>query len=193
MLQNRCQQYQTTITRLNNEILTLRQQLAQVSSETNPEEILQAHAAALHRHAEESRKQYERCLDDVANQVVKALLAQKVATIVRQNPHYIILIVQGLREEVGALNNRIHELESQNRALTSMLVHQLRGETTPPEEIVAKPPTPPEETSTAVKHYNSFNSEVLEEDNDNCDNSNETALSKFERRLSTNSEILGKL
>ncbi|XP_063922150.1 uncharacterized protein LOC135136678 isoform X3 [Zophobas morio] len=171
--ENRCQQYQTTITRLNNEILTLRQQLAQVSSETNPEEILQAHAAALHRHAEESRKQYERCLDDVANQVVKALLAQK-----------------GLREEVGALNNRIHELESQNRALTSMLVHQLRGETTPPEEIVAKPPTPSEETSTAVKHYNSFNSEVLEEDNDNCDNSNETALSKFERRLSTNSEIL---
>ncbi|XP_044264437.1 uncharacterized protein LOC123011170 isoform X2 [Tribolium madens] len=158
--ENRCQQYQNTVTRLNNEIATLRSQLAaQVGSESNPEEILQAHAAALHRHAEESRKQYERCLDDVANQVVKALLAQK-----------------GLREEVGHLNSRIHELESQNRALTSMLVHQLRGDTP------SSPEPPPEDSSlpTVIKHFNSFNS----------DDTSETALSKFERRLSTNSEIL---
>lgn len=90
LFQNRCQQYQTTITRLNHEISTLRQQLEQVveggrvvTVETNSEDILQtqtniAAAAALNRHAEETRKQYERCLDDVANQVVRALLAQKV-------------------------------------------------------------------------------------------------------------------
>jgi chromosome segregation ATPase len=174
--ENRCQQYQNTISRLNNEILSLRQQLAQAGSEYNPEEILHAHAAALHRHAEESRKQYERCLDDVANQVVKALLAQK-----------------GLREEVGVLNNRIHELESQNRALTSMLVHQLRGDTPPEPE--AKPATPEDSnpSTTVVKHYNSFNSEVLDETpTENRDNGNETALSRIERRLSANSEILGK-
>ncbi|XP_068899256.1 uncharacterized protein [Tenebrio molitor] len=172
--ENRCQQYQNTISRLNNEILSLRQQLAQAGSEYNPEEILHAHAAALHRHAEESRKQYERCLDDVANQVVKALLAQK-----------------GLREEVGVLNNRIHELESQNRALTSMLVHQLRGDTPPEPE--AKPATPEDSnpSTTVVKHYNSFNSEVLDETpTENRDNGNETALSRIERRLSANSEIL---
>ncbi|KRT85888.1 hypothetical protein AMK59_2288 [Oryctes borbonicus] len=74
--ENRCQQYQNTITRLNQEIFSLRQQLEQVSSNSQ-EGLLQAQTAALHRHAEESRKQYERCLDDVANQVVKALLAQK--------------------------------------------------------------------------------------------------------------------
>ncbi|RZB40860.1 uncharacterized protein BDFB_006214, partial [Asbolus verrucosus] len=174
---NRCQQYQNTISRLNNEISTLRQQLAQVGSETTPEEILHAHAAALHRHAEESRKQYERCLDDVANQVVRALLAQK-----------------GLREEVGVLNTRIHELESQNRALTSMLVHQLRGDTPPEQETAATKPATPEDgnlPATIVKHCNSFNSEVLDETpSENRDNSNETALSKFERRLSANTEIL---
>lgn len=45
------------------------------------EGLLQAQREALHRHAEESRKQYERCLDDVANQVVRALLAQKVSSL----------------------------------------------------------------------------------------------------------------
>lgn len=78
LLQNRCQQYQSSIVRLNTEITTLRQQLEQAGRENNPEGILQAHAAALQRQAEESRKQYERCLDDVANQVVRALLTQKV-------------------------------------------------------------------------------------------------------------------
>ena len=37
----------------------------------------------LTRDAELQRKQYERCLDDVANQVVRALLSQKV--------HYFML------------------------------------------------------------------------------------------------------
>lgn len=63
---------------MNIEISTLRQQLEQVGKDTNPEVNLRA---ALQRQAEESRKQYEKCLDDVANQVVRALLAQKVRNI----------------------------------------------------------------------------------------------------------------
>ena len=35
----------------------------------------------LTRDAELQRRQYERCLDDVANQVVRALLTQKVGTV----------------------------------------------------------------------------------------------------------------
>ncbi|KAJ8917811.1 hypothetical protein NQ315_010720, partial [Exocentrus adspersus] len=188
--ENRCQQYQNTINRLNREIETFRQQLEQVGRESNPEAILQAHTVALHRQAEESRKQYERCLDDVANQVVRALLAQK-----------------GLKEEVGSLNNKIQELETQNRALASMLVHQLRGEspTTPADlEHVSKQwslepekqkdnnetstnassPSTLMQTSLNIKHYNSFNSEVLEEspNNDNCDNNK--VVSNVDKRLS---------
>lgn len=76
-----------TISRLNLEITTLHQQLQEET--TNPEGILQAQTEALHRHAEESRKQYERCLDDVANQVVRALLAQKVYQINKQINYYM--------------------------------------------------------------------------------------------------------
>ncbi|XP_074031614.1 uncharacterized protein isoform X3 [Leptinotarsa decemlineata] len=187
--ENRCQQYQCTISRLNIEIATLRHQLEQAGRDNNPEGILQAHAAALQRQAEESRKQYEKCLDDVANQVVRALLAQK-----------------GLKEEVGTLNNRIEELETQNRALASMLVHQLRGDTpsTPADldnyskewsaaedrqkdnkDASADSPSPVTamEASTNVKHCNSFNSEVLEEspNGDNCDSK---AVLSVDKRLS---------
>lgn len=78
-LQNRCHQYQNTISRLSQEVETLRHQLEQIGYDHDPESLLEAHTAALQRHAEESRKQYEKCLDDVANQVVRALLAQKVS------------------------------------------------------------------------------------------------------------------
>lgn len=76
MFQNRCQQYQSTINSLNAEISALRQQLdSSACKQTEPEENLRV---ALHRQAEESRRRYEKCLDDVASQVVRALLAQKV-------------------------------------------------------------------------------------------------------------------
>lgn len=39
---------------------------------------LETEHAALARDADAQRRQYERCLDDVANQVVRALLSQKV-------------------------------------------------------------------------------------------------------------------
>ncbi|KAL1132112.1 hypothetical protein AAG570_010070, partial [Ranatra chinensis] len=53
------------------------------------------------------REQCENCLDQVAHQVVKALLAQK-----------------GLREEVCTLRERVKELETQNRALSTLLLQQ---------------------------------------------------------------------
>ncbi|XP_054001450.1 uncharacterized protein LOC128888529 isoform X2 [Hylaeus anthracinus] len=56
---------------------------------------LETEHAALARDADAQRRQYERCLDDVAN--------------------------QGLREEIGALQRRIRELEAQNRALSGLL------------------------------------------------------------------------
>ncbi|CAG9862014.1 unnamed protein product [Phyllotreta striolata] len=156
--ENRCQQYQSTISRLNTEIATLRRQLEQAGKDNNPEGLLQAHAAALQRQAEESRKQYERCLDDVANQIVKALLTQK-----------------GLKEEVGCLNTKIHELENQNQALASMLVHQLRNDgPDSPDDAFPKRHrrgvdacSPGASTALSVpriKHCNSFNSEVLDDD-----------------------------
>lgn len=37
---------------------------------------------SLTREGETQRKQYERCLDDVASQVVRALLAQKVTVLI---------------------------------------------------------------------------------------------------------------
>ncbi|KAF7271270.1 hypothetical protein GWI33_015835 [Rhynchophorus ferrugineus] len=184
-LQNRCQQYQNTIARLNLEITTLRQQLEERSHENHPEGFLQAHTAVLKRHAEESRKHYEKCLDDVANQVVKAILAQK-----------------GLREEVGKSKSKIQELESQNQALTSMLVHQLRGENPgSPGDLEAfskqlsiqcqnkgqdlSPDTSPSmllSTSLTTKHCNSFNSEILEESpgSESC----EFSVSETDKRLS---------
>ncbi|XP_058800506.1 uncharacterized protein LOC131669567 isoform X2 [Phymastichus coffea] len=59
--------------------------------------------AALARDADSQRRQYERCLDEVANQVVRALLSQKA-----------------LREEIGTLQRRIRELETQNRRLSGL-------------------------------------------------------------------------
>lgn len=88
--------------------------------------------------------------------------------------------MQGLKEEVVTLNNKIHELEGQNRALTLMLVHQLRGDTSPlsPLDLDVMPKNedpPPSSSSTTsptivlnannLKHCNSFNSDVLEENN----------------------------
>ncbi|XP_068612700.1 nck-associated protein 5-like [Brachionichthys hirsutus] len=55
------------------------------------------------------REQYERCLDEVANQVVQALLTQK-----------------DLREECLKLRTRVFDLEQQNRALGILFQHRIR-------------------------------------------------------------------
>lgn len=198
MFQNRCQQYQSTINRLNQEIFSLRQQIEKSQNGC----AIESQSAILQRHAEESRKQYERCLDDVANQVVRALLAQK-----------------GLREEIECLNNRIQELESQNKALTSMLMHQLRDSTASLSEADDLPqikhlaledsekksdedntsadasPTTLMKSSLTFKHCNSFNSEILDkvssEGQGDC-SGNERIVSRVEKHRSADSDILGE-
>ncbi|XP_022111628.1 uncharacterized protein LOC110990838 isoform X2 [Acanthaster planci] len=62
--------------------------------------ILEAENSALVLENENQREQYEKCLDEVANQVVQALLMQK-----------------DLKEECIKLHNRVRELEQQNRNL----------------------------------------------------------------------------
>ncbi|XP_062373814.1 nck-associated protein 5-like isoform X2 [Sardina pilchardus] len=58
---------------------------------------------------ENQRGQYERCLDEVANQVVQALLTQK-----------------DLREECLKLRTRVFDLEQQNRTLSVLFQQKLR-------------------------------------------------------------------
>lgn len=124
-----------------------------------------------------------------------------------------------MREEIGTLNHRIEELEQQNCALTSMLVHQLKGDTSslndfneikqlaleesPKEGIASEEntsadasPTNLLQTSLNIKHCNSFNSDVLEpgkSENDCDSNTKETALTRIEKHLSADSEVLGML
>ncbi|XP_077392750.1 uncharacterized protein LOC144030379 isoform X2 [Festucalex cinctus] len=80
---------------------------------------LEAENSALSLENDNQRKQYERCLDEVANQVVQALLTQK-----------------DLKEECVKLRTRVFDLEQQNRILS--VLFQQRGSTTPspaPQEI----------------------------------------------------------
>ena len=109
----RVHQYQAQISKLQLENESMRGQLrgleAACAGEVHAALVarlatLETEHAALARDADAQRRQYERCLDDVANQVVRALLSQK-----------------GLREEIGALQRRIRELEAQNRALSGIL------------------------------------------------------------------------
>ncbi|XP_077958504.1 nck-associated protein 5-like isoform X3 [Gasterosteus aculeatus] len=58
---------------------------------------------------ESQREQYERCLDEVANQVVQALLTQK-----------------DLREECVKLRTRVSDLEQQNRALGVLFQQRIK-------------------------------------------------------------------
>nr|XP_033793409.1 nck-associated protein 5-like isoform X3 [Geotrypetes seraphini] len=67
---------------------------------------LEAENSALAQANENQRESYERCLDEVANHVVQALLNQK-----------------DLREECIKLKKRVYELERQNRTLSD-LFHQ---------------------------------------------------------------------
>nr|XP_012153197.1 PREDICTED: uncharacterized protein LOC100876384 isoform X2 [Megachile rotundata] len=101
----RVHQYQAQISKLQLENESMRGQLrgleAACAGEVHAALVarlatLETEHAALARDADAQRRQYERCLDDVANQV-------------------------GLREEIGALQRRIRELEAQNRALSGLL------------------------------------------------------------------------
>ncbi|XP_063973586.1 uncharacterized protein LOC135160693 isoform X2 [Diachasmimorpha longicaudata] len=111
--ETRVHQYQNQISKLQLENESMRGQLrgleAACAGEVHAALVarlatLETEHVALARDADAQRRQYERCLDDVANQVVRALLSQK-----------------GLREEIGTLQRRIRELEAQNRALSGLL------------------------------------------------------------------------
>ncbi|XP_044044553.1 nck-associated protein 5-like isoform X3 [Siniperca chuatsi] len=65
--------------------------------------------SALALENESQREQYERCLDEVANQVVQALLTQK-----------------DLREECLKLRTRVFDLEQQNRALGVLFQQRIK-------------------------------------------------------------------
>ncbi|XP_072303607.1 nck-associated protein 5-like isoform X2 [Eucyclogobius newberryi] len=65
--------------------------------------------SALAMENENQREQYERCLDEVANQVVQALLTQK-----------------DLREECVKLRTRVFDLEQQNRALGVLFQQKIK-------------------------------------------------------------------
>ncbi|KAM8790772.1 nck-associated protein 5 [Rhynchonycteris naso] len=70
---------------------------------------LEAENSALALENENQREQYERCLDEVANQVVQALLTQK-----------------DLREECVKLKTRVFDLERQNQTLSILFQQRLR-------------------------------------------------------------------
>ncbi|XP_012886263.1 PREDICTED: nck-associated protein 5 isoform X3 [Dipodomys ordii] len=70
---------------------------------------LEAENSALALENENQREQYERCLDEVANQVVQALLTQK-----------------DLREECVKLKTRVFDLERQNRTLSILFQQRVR-------------------------------------------------------------------
>ncbi|XP_058529554.1 nck-associated protein 5-like isoform X2 [Ochotona princeps] len=70
---------------------------------------LEAENSALAQANENQRETYERCLDEVANHVVQALLNQK-----------------DLREECIKLKKRVFDLERQNQLLSSLLQQRLQ-------------------------------------------------------------------
>uniref|UniRef100_A0A3B3DIH4 NCK associated protein 5 n=2 Tax=Oryzias melastigma TaxID=30732 RepID=A0A3B3DIH4_ORYME len=70
---------------------------------------LEEENSALALENESQREQYERCLDEVANQVVQALLTQK-----------------DLREECLKLRTRVFDLEQQNRALSVLFQQKIK-------------------------------------------------------------------
>ncbi|XP_032301804.1 nck-associated protein 5 isoform X4 [Coturnix japonica] len=70
---------------------------------------LEAENSALALENENQREQYERCLDEVANQVVQALLTQK-----------------DLREECIKLKTRVFDLEQQNRTLCVLFQQRVK-------------------------------------------------------------------
>lgn len=119
--ENRVHKFQSALSKLTQENETLKKQVHMLEAAGAGEvqaalverlRVLELNNCTLSREGEVQRKQYERCLDDVANQVVRALLAQK-----------------SLREEISNLQQRVKDLETQNRALTTLLLQQLQSST----------------------------------------------------------------
>ncbi|XP_077473801.1 nck-associated protein 5-like [Stigmatopora argus] len=79
---------------------------------------LEAENSALSLENDNQRKQYERCLDEVANQVVQALLTQK-----------------DLKEECVKLRTRVFDLEQQNRILNVLFQQRVRKSSSPAPQV----------------------------------------------------------
>ncbi|XP_073983907.1 uncharacterized protein isoform X4 [Rhodnius prolixus] len=111
-LETRMHQLQTTLNKLSLENEALKSQLHSLeSAQGTQEEAVQERL----RLAEEEnsrllveREKCEKCLDQVAHQVVQALLSQK-----------------GLREEITSLRDKVKELEKQNYTLSTLLLQQI--------------------------------------------------------------------
>ncbi|XP_053296186.1 nck-associated protein 5 isoform X2 [Pleuronectes platessa] len=82
---------------------------------------LEAENSALSIENDNQRKQYERCLDEVANQVVQALLTQK-----------------DLKEECVKLRTRVFDLEQQNRILSVLFQQRVKMSTVPVSQEVQR-------------------------------------------------------
>ncbi|XP_050535915.1 uncharacterized protein LOC126902564 isoform X2 [Daktulosphaira vitifoliae] len=115
--ENQILQLQNTITKLKIENETLKKQINTLEATGISQvqkalverlRILEHEKSRIEREGEQQRKQYEKCLDDVAKQVVKAVLSQK-----------------GLREEISTLQHRVKELETGNCALSTLIVQRL--------------------------------------------------------------------
>ncbi|XP_051701409.2 nck-associated protein 5-like isoform X2 [Oryctolagus cuniculus] len=89
---------------------------------------LEAENSALAQANENQRETYERCLDEVANHVVQALLNQK-----------------DLREECIKLKKRVFDLERQNQLLSSLFQQRLQLTTGSLPQIPLTPLRPPAE------------------------------------------------
>uniref|UniRef100_A0AAQ5Y330 Nck-associated protein 5 C-terminal domain-containing protein n=1 Tax=Amphiprion ocellaris TaxID=80972 RepID=A0AAQ5Y330_AMPOC len=101
--------------------------------------ILQAENSALMLANESQREAYERCLDEVANHVVQALLNQK-----------------DLREECIKLKMLVFDLERQNRALCELFQQKLPNHPTAHYQVTDCSPacgTPPRIQCTAGNGY----------------------------------------
>ncbi|XP_058476333.1 nck-associated protein 5-like isoform X2 [Solea solea] len=82
---------------------------------------LEVENSALSMENDNQRKQYERCLDEVANQVVQALLTQK-----------------DLKEECVKLRTRVFDLEQQNRILSVLFQQRVKMSTSPVSQEVQR-------------------------------------------------------
>ncbi|XP_071334690.1 nck-associated protein 5-like isoform X2 [Trachinotus anak] len=82
---------------------------------------LEAENSALSMENDNQRKQYERCLDEVANQVVQALLTQK-----------------DLKEECVKLRTRVFDLEQQNRILSVLFQQRVKMSAIPVSQEVQR-------------------------------------------------------
>uniref|UniRef100_A0A8C8C5C2 Nck-associated protein 5 C-terminal domain-containing protein n=1 Tax=Oncorhynchus tshawytscha TaxID=74940 RepID=A0A8C8C5C2_ONCTS len=81
---------------------------------------------------ESQREAYERCLDEVANHVVQALLSQK-----------------DLREECIKLKMRVFDLERQNRTLTELFAQKLHPQDSSLQQVQNVSPSPYPQLSSA--------------------------------------------